>query len=102
MGAKIGNLSCVLQHLGMLTPTGKVGNCPGKGRKKDMNVEKYVYFLKFLQVNINFIQRTFWEKLDLGSTLAGQDPEFRAMMTTRVTDCYDLSNVRSTSTLTST
>jgi len=69
LGAQVGNLSCVLQQLNMLTPA--------------------------LQPNLAFITGGWWDTLDLSATLAGQDPEFRTNLNSHVTDCYNMANAMS-------
>merc|ERR1712045_74211 len=58
------NLTCVMQKLNML----------------DSN----------LQVNMAQYTTDVWNKIDLSQTMAGEDPEWRNMLTTHYKDCYDI------------
>jgi len=69
MFAQVGNLTCVLKHLGLLDSTGRV--------------------------NLAYITGQYWNTLDLSSTLAGKDPLFRANINNRITDCYNMANAMS-------
>jgi len=60
----MGNLTCVMQKLNML----------------DSN----------LQVNMAQYTTDVWNKIDLSQTMAGEDPEWRNMLTTHYKDCYDI------------
>jgi len=64
IATKMGNLTCVMQKLNML----------------DSN----------LQVNMAQYTTDVWNKIDLSQTMAGEDPEWRNMLTTHYKDCYDI------------
>ena len=52
------------------------------------------------QVNLKFFTTDFWNNINLGSTLAGSDPAWRSMLTTKWTDCYNKAQAIPTETLT--
>ena len=52
------------------------------------------------QVNLRFFTTDFWNNINLGSTLAGSDPAWRSMLTTKWTDCYNKAQAIPTETLT--
>merc|ERR1712045_120722 len=64
IATKMGNLTCVMQKLNML----------------DSN----------LQVDMAQYTTDVWNKIDLSQTMAGEDPEWRNMLTTHYKDCYDI------------
>merc|ERR1712165_114124 len=64
IATKMGNLTCVMQKPDML----------------DSN----------LQVNMAQYTTNVWNKIDLSQTMAGEDPEWRNMLTTHYKDCYDI------------
>merc|ERR1712242_454892 len=64
IATKMGNLTCVMQKLNML----------------DSN----------LQVNMAQYTTDVWNKIDLSQTMAGEDPEWRNVLTTHYKDCYDI------------
>merc|ERR1712039_293443 len=51
-------------------------------------------------VNLKFFTTDFWNNINLGSTLAGSDPAWRSMLTTKWTDCYNKAQAIPTETLT--
>jgi len=69
----ISNLTCVLSKMGYLTTSG--------------------------DINVSMFQTQFWNKINIGATLAGSDPEWRNMLVTRWTDCYDISQAMPASAL---
>merc|ERR1712110_1336383 len=71
---KIGNLTCVFDKMGLHTASG--------------------------DVNLKFFTTDFWNNINLGSTLAGSDPAWRSMFTTKWTDCYNKAQAIPTETLT--
>merc|ERR1712079_531946 len=71
---KIGNLTCVFDKMGLHTASG--------------------------DVNLRFFTTDFWNNINLGSTLAGSDPAWRSMLTTKWTDCYNKAQAIPTETLT--
>jgi len=71
---KIGNLTCVFDKMGLHTASG--------------------------DVNLSFFTTDFWNNINLGSTLAGSDPAWRSMLTTRWTDCYNKAQAIPTEALT--
>merc|ERR1712004_825627 len=71
---KIGNLTCVFDKMGLHTASG--------------------------DVNLKFFTTDFWNNINLGSTLAGSDPAWRSMLTTKWTDCYNKAQAIPTETLT--
>ena len=85
MFAQVGNLTCVLKHLGLLDSTGRVGS----QHLENINRRSIFGF----QVNLAYITGQYWNTLDLSSTLAGKDPLFRANINNRITDCYNMANV---------
>ena len=52
------------------------------------------------QVNLRFFTTDFWNNINLDSTLAGSDPAWRSMLTTKWTDCYNKAQAIPTETLT--
>merc|ERR1739838_1230452 len=64
IASKMGNLTCVMKKMDML----------------DNN----------LQVNMKAYSGDMWDKIDLSQTMAGEDPEWRNMLTTHYKDCYDI------------
>jgi len=64
LGAKMGNLTCVMSKLNMLDSA--------------------------LQVNLQEYTGGFFDKIDLSKTLAGSDPQWRQMMISGYTDCYSI------------
>ena len=54
----------------------------------------------FMQVNLSFFTTDFWNNINLESTLAGSDPSWRSMLTTRWTDCYNKAQAIPTEALT--
>merc|ERR1711879_1114314 len=71
---KIGNLTCVFDKMGLHTASG--------------------------DVNLRFFTTDFWNNINLDSTLAGSDPAWRSMLTTKWTDCYNKAQAIPTETLT--
>merc|ERR1712158_232351 len=71
---KIGNLTCVFDKMGLHTASG--------------------------DVNLKFFTTDFWNNINLGSTLAGSDPNWRSMLTTKWTDSYNKAQAIPTETLT--
>jgi hypothetical protein len=71
---KIGNLTCVFDKMGLHTASG--------------------------DVNLSFFTTDFWNNINLESTLAGSDPNWRSMLTTRWTDCYNKAQAIPTEALT--
>jgi hypothetical protein len=71
---KIRNLTCVFDKMGLHTASG--------------------------DVNLSFFTTDFWDNINLGSTLAGSDPKWRSMLTTRWTDCYNKAQAIPTEALT--
>ena len=51
-------------------------------------------------MNLSFFTTDFWNNINLGSTLAGSDPNWRSMLTTRWTDCYNKAQAIPTEALT--
>ena len=51
-------------------------------------------------MNLKFFTTDFWNNINLGSTLAGSDPAWRSMLTTKWTDCYNKAQAIPTETLT--
>jgi len=74
MEDKIGNLTCVFKKMEIISDTG--------------------------DININLYQGQLWDSLNLETTLAGSDPAWRNMLTTKYTDCYNKANSLSVETLT--
>ena len=85
--AQVGNLTCVLKHLGLLDSADKVT----QHLDKHNVCHKGSIFAS--QVNLAYITGQYWNTLDLSSTLAGKDPVFRTSINNRITDCYNMANV---------
>jgi len=64
LGAKMGNLTCVMTKMNMLDSA--------------------------LQVNMQEYTSGLWDRIDLSKTLAGSDPLWRQMMVTGYTDCFSI------------
>jgi len=64
VASKVGNLTCVLTKMGMLDSS--------------------------LQVNLQLYTSEIWEKMDLSTTLAGEDPVWRQHLVQGWTDCYQI------------
>ena len=64
LGQKMGNLTCVLTKMEMLDSD--------------------------LQVNLATYTTGLWDQVDLSKTLAGEDPQWRAMLEKGFQDCYSV------------
>ena len=64
LGQKMGNLTCVLTKMEMLDSD--------------------------LQVNLASYTTGLWDQVDLSETLAGEDPQWRAMLEKGFQDCYSV------------
>ena len=86
MYTQMGNLTCVLKHLGLLDSAGKVTQHLDKHNLCQGTIFGF-------QVSLAYMTGQYWNTLDLSNTLAGKDPVFRANINNRITDCYNMANV---------